>query len=66
MESCKNCGKCFHVNWSVKDEVWKQVMNVSDESGGSLCVDCFIDIANKKGFRLSADDFNISLMLCWD
>ncbi len=40
-ETCIDCGRAFRVGWDVDNAVWKQVMRVHDDSGGSLCVDCF-------------------------
>lgn len=47
-ESCWMCGKAFRVCWTVKDVYWQKIINVSDDSGGSLCVDCFLELAAKK------------------
>jgi len=46
-ESCRVCGRCFRVRWSVRDDIWQKVMNVNDCGGGSLCLDCFIKRAEK-------------------
>jgi hypothetical protein len=60
-ESCKDCGHCFRIAWLVKDEIWEKVMN--DKNGGSLCIDCFIERAEKKNIELSKEDFNIEVFL---
>ena len=60
-ESCRKCGKSFRLLWNVKDQLWKKVMNVNDEDGGSYCVDCFIERANKIGIIIPNEDINIEL-----
>ena len=45
-ESCRICGKAFRINWSVADEYWCKVVGVSDDGGGSLCIDCFLECAD--------------------
>lgn len=63
-ESCKHCGKCFRINWQVKDEIWNKVAGVTDGSGGSLCIDCFINIAEDKGIKINDTMFeHISIFL---
>lgn len=62
-ESCKDCGHCFRINWSVKDEIWEKVMGVSDGGGGSLCIDCFIERAEKKGIYIKDEDYGIRLFI---
>ena len=57
-ESCKRCGKSFRIVWSVKDEFWYKVMQRKDNGGGSLCLDCFIELAENKDIELKEDDFN--------
>jgi hypothetical protein len=57
-ESCINCGKNFRICWSVKNEIWENVIGVKDGTGGSLCIDCFIVIAEKMGIYLNEDDFD--------
>lgn len=44
-ESCQRCGKSFRVCWNVQDQYWHIVVGVSDDGGGSLCVDCFLELA---------------------
>ena len=60
-ETCKYCGKCFHVSWNVDDKYWEKVVGVNDSGGGSLCIDCFIELANKKDVCIpnSAFKYNI-------
>ena len=58
-ESCKRCGHCFKQQWSVADEVWKKVMEVSDSGGGSLCLDCFIEVAKRKRVPVKGSDFDV-------
>ncbi|MDD5649302.1 MAG: hypothetical protein PHF86_02610 [Candidatus Nanoarchaeia archaeon] len=60
-ESCKRCGHCFRLLWSVKDELWRKVTGSVDDGGGSLCVDCFIELALQKNIKISNDDILIEL-----
>lgn len=59
-ESCTDCGHCFRLVWSVDDEIWNKVMGSGD---GILCLDCFIDRAEKMGIRLDSKNFNIKIFL---
>jgi hypothetical protein len=59
-ESCRDCGHCFRLVWSVNDEVWNEVMGNGD---GILCLDCFVERAIKKNVKLSKDNFNIEIFL---
>lgn len=56
-ESCKVCGKAFRVRWDVDNFVWYKVMNVCDDGGGSLCIDCFIEKAEQQGVPIVRGDF---------
>lgn len=60
-ESCKICGNSFRIRWQVKDELWYKVMNVKDETGGSLCLDCFIKKAESKGIIIDRCDVEMEL-----
>lgn len=62
-ETCKRCGRNFRVRWNVKDEIWQKVMNVEDDGGGSLCVDCFIDAALNKGVHVKKEYFTIDIFI---
>lgn len=62
-ESCVDCGHCFRINWTVRDEIWEKVMNVYDGGGGSLCITCFIERAKNKNIILKKDYFNINVFL---
>jgi hypothetical protein len=62
-ESCQRCGHCFRICWSVKDEIWKKVMNVTDDGGGSLCVDCFVELACAKNIEIKDEDIRLELFL---
>jgi len=62
-ESCIDCGHCFHINWTVRDELWNKVMNVDDGGGGSLCVDCFVDRALNKKIFLKNNDFILNIFV---
>ena len=46
-ESCTDCGHCFRLVWSVKDEIWNEVMG---NDNGILCLDCFIERAENKKY----------------
>ncbi len=59
-ESCQDCGHCFRLIWSVKDEIWKRVMG---SDNGILCLDCFVERALKKKIELSKNDFDIEIFL---
>jgi len=58
-ESCIDCGHCFRLNWSARDAVWFAV--VGTKEGGSLCLDCFVERAEKKGFKLAPYDIEYLL-----
>lgn len=58
-ESCIDCGRGFRVLWSVKDELWQKVRGVPNDGGGSLCVGCFVERAEKKGIHITREDFEI-------
>lgn len=34
-ESCKKCGSIFRLMWTIDDELWKKVMDVNDDGGGT-------------------------------
>lgn len=59
-ESCQDCGHCFRLVWSVKDEIWNEVMGSGD---GILCLDCFIERAESKGIPIKEEDFEIKIFL---
>lgn len=52
-ESCERCGHCFRLCWSVKDNKWIEVMGHEE---GCLCIDCFIELAYKKGIFIQKSD----------
>jgi hypothetical protein len=60
-ESCKRCGSIFRIVWNVDDKIWQKVMEVSDDGGGSLCIDCFVKIAESKGIIIKPEQINIKL-----
>ena len=60
-ETCENCEKAFRISWLVEDKYWYKVMDVSDDGGGSLCLDCFLEKANKKGVVIPEDAVDIFL-----
>ena len=52
--SCDECGKCHRV-WSWVDlELWKKVV---DNESTTLCIDCVLKMAEKRGVTVSASDF---------
>ena len=59
-ESCTDCGHCFRLVWSVKDEIWNKVMG---NGNGILCLDCFVERAKKMGVEISKYDFEIKIFL---
>lgn len=60
-ESCQRCGKAFQICWSVEDVYWQKVIGVSDDSGGSLCIDCFIELANDLKITIPDEAFRIEI-----
>lgn len=50
-ESCERCGHCFRVCWSANNKKWREVYG---SESGCLCVDCFIELANKRGIKLDS------------
>ena len=52
-ESCNRCGHCFKVCWNTKNDLW---LTVYGSEGGCLCIDCFIELANKKGITIHETD----------
>lgn len=52
-ESCDRCGHCFRLCWSVRDEKWLEVCGSDD---GCLCLDCFVELANRRGIGLVQTD----------
>jgi len=59
-ESCTDCGHCFRLVWSVKDEIWEEVMG---DGNGILCIDCFVERAVKKRISLFEHHFEIKMFL---
>lgn len=53
-ESCENCGHCFKIVWSVKNQKWVEVYG---NEHGCLCLDCFVELAYKKNVKLEKSDF---------
>lgn len=52
-ESCERCDHCFRLCWSAKNEKWIEVYG---NNSGCLCIDCFIELANKKEIILEKSD----------
>ena len=52
-ESCERCGHCYRLLWWAKDDVW---LAVYGSEKGTLCIDCFAELAEKKGIHLTAED----------
>ena len=53
-ESCDKCGRCYRVAWTIRDDLWRQVVG---EAEITLCLDCFIELAERKGIRVQKRDF---------
>ena len=53
-ESCGRCGNNFNVAYILYDKKWVEIYG---NDGGCLCVDCLMDMANKKGIFLKKEDF---------
>jgi hypothetical protein len=62
-ESCKRCGKTFHLVWNVEDRYWREVMGVLDDSGGSLCLDCFIECAERRGINVPSKSISLKVFM---
>jgi len=62
-ESCWMCGKAFRVRWSVEDRIWRDVVGVPDDGGGSLCVDCFLEYSEYLG--INVPDRAIEIEVFW-
>jgi len=60
-ETCQKCGNAFRIRWHVNDEIWQKVMNVKDDSGGSMCLDCFVKKAEKISIILKDTDIRMEL-----
>lgn len=65
-ESCKICSNSFRIMWHVNDNIWQKVMNINDDGGGSLCVDCFIKKAEKQGIIIKESEIQINLFYSTD
>ena len=46
-ESCNRCGINYRLPIDVQNDVW---IVVNGKEGGCLCVNCFLQIAEEKGF----------------
>jgi len=57
-ESCRRCGHCFRLCWQVSDDKW---IAVHGNEGGCLCIDCFIELANKRGIKINNSDIRMEL-----
>ena len=60
-ESCKKCGKAFRIIWSVENKYWYLVMNRKDSGGGSLCIDCFLELADNKNIKISKESIYVEV-----
>lgn len=58
-ESCKRCGSIFRLVWTIDNELWKKVMDVNDDGGGSVCIDCFIKLAENKNVEIKNKNLKI-------
>ena len=52
-ESCERCGSCYRVSWWARPEAWERIIGKWD---GTLCLSCFVEIAERKGFAVFHDD----------
>ncbi len=52
-ESCDRCGRCYNVPCNMQDTVWLQI---NGSESGCLCLECIVELAQKKGIQLSVDD----------
>lgn len=62
-ESCQHCGKSFRVRWTVQDQYWLAVVGVEDSGGGSYCVDCFVELALRRGVNVPEDAYEIDVFI---
>lgn len=47
--------------WHVDDHIWQEVVGVNDDTGGSLCVDCFVKLAEKKSIYIKPEEIKLDL-----
>ena len=62
-ESCQHCGKSFRVRWTVEDQYWRQVVGVTDSGGGSYCVDCFVELALRRGVDIPPEAYRLDIFI---
>jgi len=55
-ESCDNCGINYRLPFRVRDKVW---LEVHGEKTGCLCVNCFLEEAEKKNIKLKLEDLGL-------
>ena len=52
-ESCNKCGRCFRLSTNWKDNLW---IRINGKSEGTLCPECFISEAQKRGIPFDESD----------
>lgn len=62
-ETCWMCGKAIYTVWYVKDRYWRDVVGVFDTGGGSLCVGCFIEYAERLNIDVPQEAFEIAVFM---
>jgi len=60
-ETCKLCKREQRIAWSVKNKVWNKIVNKRYKNK-TLCLECFLKIADKKKINVNKKDF---LFLGW-
>ena len=45
-QSCKRCGRDYHIIWSIEDKVWNKLPVKYHNK--MLCIECFIELYPKK------------------
>lgn len=43
--------------------MWEKVTGAADGGGGSLCLDCFVEKAEKKGIKVTEEDFTVNVFI---
>lgn len=55
--SCKRCGHEIYVDFIVTDECWDRVTFFTRWNKSSLCLDCFLEVAQDQHYWFKANDF---------
>jgi hypothetical protein len=53
-ETCGMCGMDYRLAIGIEDSKW---ITVNGKSGGCLCLNCFLKMAEKKNITIDYDDF---------